>query len=258
MSMSPSVDRNNIAIIDYGIGGLGLYRLLKAMNFGPQIFYLSDAGYIPYGKLSVNEMRTRLDAIFSRLETLGIKRIVVACNAASTVLPLAGFERLQILDFIRFGIAAVQKNSSGKVLMFGGERTVRAGVYRKRMMDAGIRVRQKITQDLSIHIEAGDTGSELLRARVKHYLSSIQDDEDLLLACTHYPAITELFRENLKSESLIIDPAPEAAAYVSTHWNDAPSCFADVFFTSGDKKRMQTAAKNAFNIHIEDIFTALI
>jgi glutamate racemase len=52
-----------VAIIDYGIGGLGLYKLIRQDFPKLPLLYFSDSGEVPYGKLSRLRLRARLDPV---------------------------------------------------------------------------------------------------------------------------------------------------------------------------------------------------
>ncbi len=251
-----SPDKNHverIGILDYGIGGLGVYALLKQHNFSSPISYISDAGFTPYGKLSRTELSQRVDLMIDKCWQMGIRKLLIACNAASTVLPRPHPAEMEVLGFTGFGVQAVKQSGVKEVLLLGGGRTVRAGNYRRSLELLGINVRQRISQPLSIHIEAGDTNSSALNNLVQQYLKDIRPNEALLLACTHYPAITPLFQKFLPKGNLIIDPALTAADYITSKWNYSRVMHEDIFHTSGDKNRMRAASIHTFNISIGEI-----
>lgn len=243
----------SIGIIDYGIGGLGLYRLLKTRKYQAPIVYLSDAGVQPYGTLSRKELALRLDRVIDFYREIGVTRVVVACNAASTVLPRPLPPDMEVLGFIEFGVQSVLRSKSKEVLLIGGGRTVKAGLYRKKLLATGIKVQQKNTQPLSIMIEAGDVASLQLVDAVSHYLKGIRPGQSLLLACTHYPAILPIFRNVLGPEFNILDPAEEAAESIVCKWKYVGLRTPDQFFTTGDPFLMKSAASLTFNISLTNI-----
>src|SRR5688572_32066629 len=75
-----------IGICDYGIGGIGLYKLIREKTTA-DIIYFSDSGYTPYGKVAKEELENRIETVFEFLRSKGAEKIAVACNAASTVIP---------------------------------------------------------------------------------------------------------------------------------------------------------------------------
>src|SRR5258708_36938566 len=85
-TQSPHVP-SPIGICDWGIGGLGFYRLLRAERPDLDTVYLGDQGAVPYGLLSHRELSARVTRILCFFRQTGVGRVVAACNAASTILP---------------------------------------------------------------------------------------------------------------------------------------------------------------------------
>ena len=82
---------SRLGIVDWGIGGLGVVRELRAYCTHknavlPAISYLSDTGAPPYGTLSARDLEARLRIAIGFLRDRGASRILLACNAASTAL----------------------------------------------------------------------------------------------------------------------------------------------------------------------------
>ena len=55
-----------IAVLDWGIGGLGVWRALRHRTLAPTL-YLSDSGAPPYGRLPARELSQRLEAVCRHL-----------------------------------------------------------------------------------------------------------------------------------------------------------------------------------------------
>ncbi len=67
-----------VAIIDWGIGGISFYRILKAHYTTLPVVYFSDSGTTPYGKQSRSQLRSRLINIIHYLSNRGTGYLVVA------------------------------------------------------------------------------------------------------------------------------------------------------------------------------------
>ena len=139
--------------------------------------------------------------------------------------------------------------------LIGGRRTVVSGVYRKAFAARGITVEQRIAQPLSALIESGDTSSDKLRAECKRILSPIRNCSHILLACTHYPAISELMSNYVSSASVFIDPAAELVKRIE-HWT-LKTDRQDAFYTSGDPVQFKMSALKAFNCKLGRIRNGL-
>ncbi len=249
-----------LAIVDWGIGGLGIYRLIRSQLGDMPVLYFSDTGVTPYGRMSREQLVDRLSKVFSFLEQQGVSHVVVGCNAASTVLPLMKIDKLRVAGVIEGAIAMIAKLSPPKLALIGGRRTVLSGVYRRGFAERGINLTQRIAQPLSALIEAGDTSSPELREECRKILGPIRDSSHLLLACTHYPAITSVIRDYVSRSTVMIDPANELIRTIRRWRLKQPTggqLASDRFITSGNSAKMKVAAFNAFGVKIRKIERAV-
>jgi glutamate racemase len=147
-----------LAVIDWGIGGLGFVRLLAARHPAVPVIYLSDAGCTPFGKLARRPLAARVDAFLEHLAGAhGVDHAVLACNAASTVLAnLAAPSRgIAVTGVIAPAVEALARLPPACIGVIGGRRTIASGLYGRGLRAAGHHVRQRVAQPLSAHVEAG-------------------------------------------------------------------------------------------------------
>lgn len=242
-----------LAVLDWGIGGVGVVAQLRRRVPTLPIIYFSDSGYTPYGLLAVSELRLRLRAITEYLARCGAGGLVVACNAASTALDALSIDAtMPTWGVIDAAIQSVPRKLGGTLGVIGGRRTIRCGIYRQRLAAPGRRVVQRIAQPLSAHIEAGTSrGPECARV-LAHILEPLRGADGVLLACTHYPAVRELIAAQLPGTELF-DPAEALAQQVLMHWH-APSAGAQQrVFTTGDPRATWRAAQQAWNFDLGDV-----
>ena len=78
--------RRRLAVIDSGIGGLGVVREIRRLLPAADIVYVADNGGFPYGALADPEVVERCNRIVAAMERLvAPSAVVVACNTASTI-----------------------------------------------------------------------------------------------------------------------------------------------------------------------------
>jgi glutamate racemase len=235
-----------IGICDYGIGGIGLYKLVRPRTTA-DIVYFSDSGYTPYGKVPEEELRARLDKVITWFNSMGVDQIAVACNAASTVVKPSQ----NITGIIPHGINVVMQNNPKSVAIVGGARIIDSELYKKVFEMNGIETHQRVAQTLSIRIEAGDVNSKELDEDLAEIFNPISDTEYTLLACTHYPAITS--RIQRFTYSTLLDPCAEMAEWIFENWEGMNGDSKDEWFTTGDADQMKLAADRAFGVELNDI-----
>ncbi|MFM9904056.1 MAG: glutamate racemase [Pyrinomonadaceae bacterium] len=245
---------NRLGIIDWGIGGISIYKLIKERLGDVPVTYFSDTGVTPYGKMSRAELVARLDTVIEYLKSCDVTHIVIGCNAASTAIPFLSDPGLPIEGVIESAVATAAKLKPRSLGLIGGRRTVLSGVYRRAFTERNIGVKQRIAQPLSALIEGGDVSSRVLHNACKTILSPLKNCSHILLACTHYPAITSVLKAHVSPDTIFIDPAYDLVQKVA-RWKLVPGG-GDEFLTSGDGTAMKKAANAAFGVLIEKVLTA--
>jgi len=242
-----------VGILDWGIGGLGFFKLLRARMPDVPITYFSDSGEVPYGRLSKEQLVSRLDLILRFLHSRGVTHLVVACNAMSTILPLqqksGQASSLKIVGVIEPTIDAVRALPYQHYGIVGGRRTILSGAYRTRLEKTGKMVSQRIAQPVSRLIEDGKADSAELAAVLATIVKPLRSAEALILGCTHYSAVLQRFTALLPAAAMI-DPAELTLAWIEKHWDLPASKSADVYLTTGPVPIMRTAARKAFGVEL--------
>lgn len=241
---------NKLGIIDWGIGGISIYKIVKK-ELGLPVVYFSDSGATPYGKLTRAELVARLNNVVAFLKARGVTHLVIGCNAASTAIPFLTDQGVKVEGMIDNAVAASLKHKPKRLAVIGGRRTVLSGVYRRGFGAHGMKIEQRIAQPLSGLIEVGDITSDRLRYEAGKILGPIKNCSHILLACTHYPAITSLLKDLVSPRTEFIDPAGSLIEKVSKWKLDSHGV--DEFLTSGDPKAMKRSAKLAFGVAIGKI-----
>ncbi len=236
-----------LAIVDAGIGGLGTWRAIKARSNIP-IMYFADGGYEPYGTVSTATLKKRLQDIFQFLYAQGASNIAVACNAASCALP----DDPNVEGIIRHGVDAIEQSGLKNIGLIGGAKTIRSQSYARLLRPKNIRLTQRIAQPLSLHVEAGTLNGEILHKDLEHILAPLKNTDAVLLACTHYPAISEQIGQHLSTTTQLIDPAELMADWVLKNWNFEQSDRPDRWFTTGDPAKLVENGRRAFNVHMKN------
>jgi glutamate racemase len=239
----------HLGIVDWGIGGIGLLGLLDHLVPGLPVTYWSDTGATPYGIQRTADLRARLRSVVAELVALGCTEVVLACNAASTVLAGPGIGRtaVPVEGIIGHGVAAVPPGS-GFVGVVGGRRTILGGHHRRALEATGRTVRSRVAQPLSAHIEGGRIGSPAFEADLHRIVAPLRGADALVLACTHYPAASDRFAAELPGTTLV-DPATHLAAAIAarhpTARDAAPA--SRTHLTTGDPTAMRRAAAAAWS-----------
>ena len=213
---------NPIGIFDSGLGGLTVYRALRAALPHENFIYLGDTARLPYGTKSRDVIEQYTIEAARHLAARDIKFFVVACNTASAA-ALPGLQRdlpdLPYCGVISAGAeAAVKATRSGKIAVLATEGTVRSGVYadviRSLRADADV---QMLACGLLVALaeEGWCEGAEAEQI-VTRYLSMLTPGYDtLVLGCTHFPLLLPTFLKLCPPDIRIVDGAQVTAQAVT-------------------------------------------
>jgi len=224
-----------IGICDWGIGGIGVLKELNK-NGSFNFVYLSDSGFTPYGKVPEAALRERWRLVKEFLEAQGATKIVVACNALSTVID----EQKGISTIIDAGKKAIQEVKGEKIGIVGGNRTIDSAILQDFATSLGRKNIGISAQKWSARIEKGDLDSQELIADINEVMNNLEDCSSVILACTHYPAITPILKR-LYPEIDFIDPAN----YLTLITNEDSS--KGVFYTTGDHISSDISSLKSFD-----------
>src|SRR5438552_2188735 len=238
-----------IGVFDSGFGGLTVHRAIIEALPRRDFVYLGDHRNAPYGVRPpidvLNLTCTALDRLFAEGCTLA----VLACNTASTValrwiqqqwLPVRrrddGIARnvigivvptIEAATRDEDGTAVQGTKQAGTIAVFATRRTVETDCYpieiRKRRPD--ITVVQQACPELAGSIERGLPRHDL-RGLVEQYVGELLESIDttpdaVILGCTHYPLVADLFAAALpRGVRIIHQPAATSRAlkfYLDRH-----------------------------------------
>ena len=234
-----------LGVLDWGIGGMGIVRALRARAPGVPVLYLSDTGAVPYGKLPRAALAARVGQACRWLVGQGAVGVIVGCNAASTVLDEVARLGVPLTGVIAPAIGRVPRGFAGTIGIIGGARTIRSGLYRRGLAGPRRRVLSRIAQPLSAHIERGTATSERCARDLDRILRPLREVDLLVLACTHYPSIADAISARTPGATLL-DPCDALVAHVARTF-PRPAPGTDRMTTTGDPRAMRQATLRAWS-----------
>lgn len=211
-----------IAMHDSGLGGLSIWRAVRAALPDWPITYLADQAYCPYGPRSRQQIIDRSLAIGHYLMSQGATILVVACNTATTVaisalrrelpIPIVGVE-----PAIKPAAAA---SRTGRIAVLATQATL-ASERVQTLLDThanGVEVLRRPGHGWVEQVEAGELDSPLTRQVVADVVQPLltQNIDHIALGCTHYPFLSPLIRELTGERIALYDPAEAIARRVDS------------------------------------------
>ncbi len=199
-----------IAVLDSGFGGLSVLKgLLKELPEYDYL-YLGDSARAPYGGHSRDTIKMFSEEAVEFLFDQGADLIIVACNTISA-LALRHLQNKYIVDgglkekknilgvIFPCTEEAVKVSKNKRIGLVGTKGTVRSGAYENEI--------EKLAPDAEVISEACPLLVPLVeegwhtkpetRMILKKYLRPIKSHnvDTLILGCTHYPLMMDLFKK---------------------------------------------------------------
>ena len=154
---------------------------------------------------------------------------------------------LALRELIDAGALLVENSGFKKVGVLGALRTIDSRIYSKRLSAKGIKVVERAAQPLSALIEAGEISGARISSTLEQILKPMEGVQGLLLACTHFPAISKEIQKALPGPRLL-DPAEGVARHVIKIIGTDSFEGKDEFYTTGNAEQTRISAFKAFQV----------
>ena len=217
--------KDKIGVFDSGMGGLTVLRRVVEDSPGADIIYFGDTKHAPYGDRSQAELGALTANTINFLKGAGANKFVAACNSVSTLLmgdffTVCGLGAEDIIEMSK-PTAKLIHGEYNRVLVLATVATVDSAMYKTAFSRIGISTDEIAITGLVDLIEKGATQSEI----EEHIISRIgiiqyNDYDAVVLACTHFPIVRDVFSRICGSDVDIVDPAHAVASALGrTEWN---------------------------------------
>lgn len=210
-----------IGVFDSGVGGLSVLRAIRERVPQESVVYFGDQAHIPYGLLSMEQIRNFAEAITKFLLAKDAKIIVVACNTASAAALKHLRTKFPEVQFVGMEPAvkpAAEQTRTGKVGILATPATFQGELYASvvERFANGVEIFQNTCNGLVQQIEQGNlTSIETWKILLDALAPMLKQNIDtVVLGCTHYPFVIPLIQQIAGENVRVIDPAPAVARQV--------------------------------------------
>ena len=212
-----------IGVFDSGIGGLSVWRHLRATLPHEDFIYVADNANVPYGDKPEEWIQARMVQMFDWFLAQGCKAIVIACNTATAA--AATHLRGVYPDVFIVGLEPAIKpalllTKNHSIAMLATARTVQSAKYeallkRTVLPELNMAVLSIPCVGLAERIDAGLMNALDTLDLIKRYLKPVQaaQADVVVLGCTHYPFVVQHIRALLDKNVQIIDSGAPVARY---------------------------------------------
>lgn len=201
------MDNRPIGIMDSGIGGLTVARVLHQRYPKEGIVFLGDTARNPYGERSQAEIAHFSEAIKKFLLEKQVKMILIACNTISFNVPPSFFEG--DVPVVKMSMDVTLPADAKKVGVFATPATIATHVHKTYLSQKypHMEIVEVPCEGLAAAIEQNmgeNVISGLVQKATKEYHALGMDTA--LWSCTHYPLVGDIFQKVLP-QVRFLDPA---------------------------------------------------
>ena len=212
-----------IGVFDSGFGGLTVLRALLDRFPQARFAFLGDPARLPYGSKSRRTIaRYAAQSAQFLVREQGAEFLVIACNTASALAldAIQDAVPVPVLGVIEPGASAARAASkTGDVLVIATDATVHSHAYLAACQAQGLRAIEKACPLLVPLVEEGWTNHPVTAEVIEIYLNELRSEasergfnpDTLVLGCTHYPLLRNLFEHAVRPGARVIDSAESAA-----------------------------------------------
>lgn len=257
-----------VLVFDSGIGGLTVLREARVLMPERGFIYVADDAGFPYGGWEEDGLRQRILSLFEQLLNQYDPEIcIIACNTAFTLAGADLREKFPGMTFVGTVPAikpAAERTRSGLVSVLATPGTVKRAYTRDLIQSfaSQCHVRLVGSENLARMAESWIRGEPISDEAVLAEISPCFIEEQgrrtdiVVLACTHYPFMVNVFRRLAPWPVDWLDPAEAIARQARrkvelVHGAEHPDGFDFAIFTSGQPDFTTRRLMQGFGLKIE-------
>ncbi|MFN3498314.1 MAG: glutamate racemase, partial [Pannonibacter indicus] len=195
-----------VLVFDSGIGGLTVLREARVLMPERSFVYVADDAGFPYGGWEEEALKARLISLFrDLLHRFDPEVAVVACNTAFTLAGAdlrAAFPHMKFVGTVPAIKPAAERTRSGLVSVLATPGTVKRAYTRDLIQSFASQCHVRLVGSVNLasmaeaYIRGEGVDDEALTAEIRDCFYERQGarTDIVVLACTHYPFLANVFR----------------------------------------------------------------
>lgn len=190
-----------IGVLDSGVGGLTVVKSIQKILPHEDIIYFGDSKNVPYGNRDEDEIYSLTMAMLKYFEKRDVKMVAIACNTISTIADRFRDKfDFPIVDIITPTVDHIENMGINKMVILGTDFTIRTKAYEKLLRERrkDFEISSERSPRLAELVDKGDFRSREIYDTISDHLQSISqmgNFYNIVLACTHYPIVEDVFLE---------------------------------------------------------------
>ena len=254
-----------IGVLSSGLGGITVVKALKDALPEYDIIYFGDTARTPYGNKSLAAISTFTLQGIDFLLQKGAKLLIIASNAAAGAISgdMTDQQKTPWLEIITPAVQqALTASRHSRIGIIGTRATIASKIYGReiRALDPQAKIYSQEGPLLVPLVEEGWLKKPETVRIVKKYIYplKVRQIDTLILGCTHFVMLKEIFGRKMGPNIRIIDPAVTVVGAIKTFLRCNPEVDAQLkktgrthFFVSDISEHFQKTAQVFFGGHIQ-------
>ncbi|MEZ2127364.1 MULTISPECIES: glutamate racemase [unclassified Sinorhizobium] len=219
----PANELKPVLVFDSGIGGLTVLREARVLMPERGFIYIADDAGFPYGGWEENALKERIIKLFAKLlQEHDPEVCIIACNTAFTLVGAdlrAAFPQMTFVGTVPAIKPAAERTRSGLVSVLATPGTVKRAYTRDLIQSFATQCHVRLvgSENLARMAEAYIRGDAVSDQAVTAEIDQCFIERDgrktdiIVLACTHYPFMANVFRRLAPWPVDWLDPAEAIA-----------------------------------------------
>jgi glutamate racemase len=242
-----------ILLFDSGVGGLTVYSAMRRLLPDAPVIYAADLAGLPYGTKSEAEIAARVAGLLGRMsERYRPRLICIACNTASTIALSMVRDALEvpIVGTVPAIKPAAALTKTGVIGLLGTQATIRQAYVDNLEAEfaSDKRLLRYAATGLVRAAEAKLRGQSVDSSAIETAVIALHAMEDgdqidtVVLACTHFPLLTEELAKAFGSSVRFIDGAEGIARRIAhlTEGQSFDNSVPSLAVTTGDLEEFRS------------------
>ena len=188
--------------MDSGMGGLSVWKEIRASLPNESLIYYADAAHCPYGDRDHDEIRGYVEYAVAQMFDKGAKMIVLACNTATASAIQYLRAEYPSVPFVGMEPAvkpAAAATKTGTIAVLATRSSLDGGHFKRTSAEYAdkVRILSAVGEGWVPLVESGkeNTAEALETVRVVVEPLLAENADQLVLGCTHYPFLTRAIRQ---------------------------------------------------------------
>lgn len=170
-----------------------------------EICYICDPKNVPLGNKKQDRIINFSEKMFLFLKQYeDIEDIIIACNTISSLINIFNDKfNITFFDIISPTCNYLKNNSIKDVGLIATDFTIKSKVYDNYCKNNNINLSTVSSQNLAFLIENNFNDTKKLKEEIRNNIEKLEIKKNIILGCTHYPIIIDLFNHIYKETNFI-------------------------------------------------------